>query len=129
MFGPLILMPTICVTLAILMQAHPDRVMRTVGTTAGAVTIVAPLALELLGILPSSYLFEGGKLVTLPQLNELPELPTYAFLAVANLGAALAPALFVSRLRAELERSQERELVRAWRFRRLPEELIRASPR
>ncbi len=129
MFGPLILMPTICVTLAILMQAHPDRMMRWLGTTAGAFAIVAPLGLELLGLLPGSYLFEDGRLIVVPQMNELPEVATYGFLAVANVAAALAPALFVSRLRAELERAQERELVRAWRFRRLPEELIRASPR
>ncbi len=81
------------------------------------------------GVLPGSYAFEDGKLVVLPQMVELPRLGTFAFIALANLGLGVSPAIYVARLRAELTSAQQRELLQAWRLRRLPEELMRASPR
>ncbi len=129
LLGPLILVPTILTAWTIVMQTNPDRFMRRFSLVAGLILLVAPLALELAGIVPSSHTFEDGKLITLPQMTELPRLGTFAFVALANVGIALAPAIFVARLRAELSRAQERELVSAWQFRRLPEELMRASPR
>ena len=65
----------------------------------------------------------------MPQLNELPRLMTFGFLALANVTVTLVPAIFVARLRSELTRAQERQLVQAWQFRRLPAELIRAGGR
>jgi serine/threonine-protein kinase len=129
LLGPLILMPTILVGWTIVLQTNPDRFMRRLSLIAGLLAIVAPLALELAGVVPSSYAFEGGTLIALPQMTELPELGTFAFVALANLGIAIFPSIFVSRLRAELTRAQERELLQAWQFRRLPDELMRASRR
>jgi serine/threonine-protein kinase len=129
MFGPLILMPTMVAMWAIVMQTHSDPVMRRFSLIAGMVSLLAPLGLELAGVLPSSYLFEDGRMIVLPQMNELPRLMTFGFLAAANLAVAIVAAIFVARLRAELTRTQERELVQAWQFRRLPLELIRAGGR
>ena len=129
MYGPLILMPTIVATWAIVLQTHADPFMRRFGLISGGIAILAPLVLELAGILPSSYLFEDGRMIVVPQMHELPRLMTFAFLATANVAVALVPAIFVARLRAELTRTQERELVQAWQFRRLPAELIRAGGR
>ena len=63
MFGPLILMPTIVATWAIVLQTHAEPFMRRFGLIAGTAAILAPLGLELAGVLPSSYLFEGGRLI------------------------------------------------------------------
>jgi serine/threonine-protein kinase len=129
MYGPLILTPTIIASWAIVMQTHADPFMRRFGLVAGTLTILAPLGLELAGILPSSYVFESGRMSVVPQLNELPQLMTFVFLGTANLAVAVVPAIFVARLRAELNRTQERELLQAWQFQRLPAELIRAGGR
>jgi predicted ABC-type ATPase len=51
------------------------------------------------------------------------------FVTLANVIAAVVPSLFVSRLRSDLARAQERELLQAWQFRRLAAELMHASPR
>jgi hypothetical protein len=103
--------------------------MRRFSLISGVLIMLAPLGLELAGVVPSSYVFEDGKLIVLPQMTELPEVATYAYAALANVGAGLAPALFVARLRSELTSAQRRELLRAWQLRRLPDELMRASPR
>ena len=70
--------------------------LRRFGLAASALLIVAPLGLELAGIVPSSYAFEDGKLIVLPQMTELPRLGTYVFVALGNIGSALVPALFVA---------------------------------
>ncbi len=127
--GPLIVMPTIFTAWMIVMQTSPDGFMRRFSLVAGALMMLAPLGLELAGVVPSSYAFEDGRLIALPQMTELPQLATFAFAALANVGAGLAPAIFVARLRSELTGAQKRELLRAWQLRRLPEELMRASPR
>ena len=129
LMGPLIFVPTILAAWTIVTQTNPDRFMRRFALVAGLTVLLAPLGLELIGILPSSYACEGGALVVLPQMTELPRFGTFLFVAVANVGAVLLPAAFVAQLRAELSRAQERELIQAWQFRRLPEELMRASPR
>jgi serine/threonine-protein kinase len=127
--GPLFLMPTLFTSWMIVMQTSPDGFMRRFGLITGALLMVAPVVLELAGVLPSSYTFEGGKLIVLPQMMELPRAGTFAFVTLANVALGLAPAIFVARLRSELTGAQQRELLRAWRLRRLPEELMRANPR
>ena len=69
--------------------------MRRFGLVVSTVCLLAPLGLELVGVLPSSYVFEGGRMITLPQMTELPRLPTFAFIALANMGSALLPALVI----------------------------------
>jgi serine/threonine-protein kinase len=127
--GPLILAPSIITAWTIVMQINPDRFIRRFTVALGVISLVLPLGLELAGVIPSSYAFEDGKLIALPQMTELPRLPTFAFATLAHVGIALLPTVFVSRLRSQLTRAQERELVSAWQLRRLPEELMRASPR
>jgi hypothetical protein len=127
--GPLFLIPTIFTTWMIVMQTSPDRFMRRFSLIAGLILMLVPVGLELAGLAPSSYVFEDSRLITLPQMIELPKLGTFAFISLANVGLGLALAIFVARLRSELTGAQQRELLRAWQLRRLPEELMRASPR
>jgi serine/threonine-protein kinase len=129
MFGPVILMPTVITAWVIVMQINPVPSVRRFALVVSPIAMLAPIVLELAGVVPSSYLFENGRMILVPQLTELPQLLTFGFLGIANVGAALVPALFVGRLRAELTRTQERELVQAWTFRRLPIELMRAGAR
>ncbi|HWO24961.1 MAG TPA: serine/threonine-protein kinase [Kofleriaceae bacterium] len=127
--GPLIVMPTLFTAWIIVMQTSPEPFMRRFSVVAGVLLMLAPLGLELAGVIPSSYVFEDGKISVLPQMTGLPERATLAFAALANVGAGVAPAIFVARLRGDLTDAQKRELLRAWQLRRLPEELMRAHPR
>jgi serine/threonine-protein kinase len=126
LFGPLILMPTMIGTWAIVVQAHPDRRMRVFVLVCGAIALTLPMALELLGVVPASYAFEGGRMAVLPQMHELPRGPTLGFLFVANAAMVVMPAIYVGQLRAQLAAAQQQQLVQAWHFRRLPLELASA---
>ena len=126
--GPLFLMPMILAVWAIAMQTSPDPFVRRFSFAAGLVLLLAPLVLELAGVVPSSYAFEGGKLIALPQMLELPKLGTFWLVTLANVVSVVVPSIFVARLRSELTRAQERELLQAGQFRRLAAELMHASP-
>jgi serine/threonine protein kinase len=124
LYGPLILMPTLLISYAITIQAHPWTFFRRVGLAAGVVAMILPVVLELLGVLPSSYSFTAGRMVVEPHVVALPETGTIAVLAVANIAMLVVPALFIARLRGDLSIAQTRQLVQTWQFRRLGDELV-----
>jgi serine/threonine-protein kinase len=125
--GPLVLIPTLFATWTVVGQAHPERVVRRVLLAVFLFVPVLTVGLELVGVLPASYSFEGGRMTVLPQLSYLPELPLTGLLTIANLLLALVPAVFVGILREQLTRAQTRQLVQTWHFRRLGDDLIRAA--
>ncbi len=126
LFGSLILVPTILTAWAIVSQVHPDLFMRRFGLATAAVALVIPVGLELLGVVPPSYVLDGNNIVVLSQLSAFPPTLTLAFLCVASLAISVVPALFVARLRAELSHSQERELLQDWKLRRMRDDILRA---
>ena len=127
LFGPLILMPSLLATSAVVYQAHPDRGLRRMGLVGSVCAIVLPVLLELSGVLPASYAFEHGTLVVLPQLTELPRVATLVFLGLTNVAIAVVPSLYVAQLRNELAETQRREQLQGWNFRRLGRDLIAAK--
>jgi hypothetical protein len=127
LFGPLVIMPSMFATWAIVIQAHPHREIRIASLVAAIVGMVVPVVLEAAGVLPASYSFtEGFEIV--PQLVEFPEARTIAFLTLASVAIMVVPAIFVGRLRAALLDSERRELLQTWRIRQLGESLLRAHP-
>jgi len=126
-FGPLILVPTIVATWAICVQAHPDRQLRNAGLVIAMLTIMVPVVLEVVGVFPASHIFPGDGFFVVPQMTALPAWFVLGFLTLGNVLTGLLPALFVGRLRSELSRTQERELVRSWHLRRLGDDLMRAA--
>ena len=124
MYGPLILMPTLLACYVITVQSHPWRFFRRFGLTVGMIAMVAPLALEIAGIVSPTYLFESGRWLVLPRVLDLPRSGTIALLTLANLTMLVVPCMFVARLRADLSNVQTRQLLQKWQFRRLGDELV-----
>ena len=118
-YGPLVLGPTLIAAYSIVLQAHPARLFRRLAMIIGVIAMVAPLLLEIAGILPSSYAFEGGRWMVLPQLVELPRSGTLALLGVANAAMIIVPGLFIAQLRQNLSNVQARQLTQAWQFKQL----------
>ncbi len=85
----------------------------------GVVAMVAPLLLEVIGVLPASYAFEGGVWTILPQTVELPRFGTLALLGCANAAMIIVPAMFIAQLRGDLTAVQARQLTQAWQFKQL----------
>ncbi len=127
LYGPLILMPSLLISYAITVQAHPWRTFRRIGLVAGIVSMVLPVLLEVIGVLPSSYSFVGGRMLVEPQVIALPETGTVGLLAVANVAMLVVPCLFIAKLRGDLSIAQTRQLVQTWQFRRLGDELVAAK--
>jgi hypothetical protein len=125
-FGPLIMMPTLIANYAIVLQAHPSHFFRQVALLIAAIALTVPTLLELLGVLSGSYLFEGGRWIVLPQMIALTRSGTIGLLFAANLAMTVIPCMFISKMRADLSNVQASQLVQAWHFRRLGDELMRA---
>lgn len=72
--GPFVLLPSLATTtfaaFAVTMRSDTRARMIIMGMSLAAVVI--PLSLELAGLVPRSYLYEGGKIIVVPQLVALP---------------------------------------------------------
>lgn len=120
-------MPTMLATWAIVTQAHPDPGIRRFGLALALVAMVLPVVLELAGVIPTSYWFEDGIFMVLPQMTELSANVTIPFLTIAHVAIAIMPAAFVGSLRTQLANAQQHQLLQTWHFRRLGADLVRAS--
>jgi serine/threonine-protein kinase len=123
-YGPFILVPTILATNAIVLQTHPRRKLRRFSAGCAVAFMLLAIVVEWTGILPSSYVFEGGVWQIVPQMIELPQNGSFAFMTVASVGMILVPAAFIARLRGDLSDAQVKLAVQAWHFRRLGAQLI-----
>jgi hypothetical protein len=125
--GSLILMPTILTAWTIVVQTHPDPFMRRFCLVTSAAGIAIPIIAELTGLVPPSYTFANGRFEVLSQMTAFPPTLTPIFLTVASVAISIVPALFVARLRSELSKSQERDLMQDWKLRRMRDDILRAS--
>ena len=123
-FGPLVLMPLMVTVYVIVMQAHPARWFRRATWVIGPIALVTPLLLEVVGVLPASYVFADGRMQIVPQLHELPEHGSMVMLAVAYVASLLVPGIFIGRMRVALTAAQEELHKKEWHYKRLGGELI-----
>ena len=100
---------------------------RVVTVVMACVALLTPSVLELVGVLPASYVFEAGRMVIVPQMHELPRVTSTALLVTANLALTIVPCIFIGKLRASLTAAQRQVHVHLWHFRRLSDELINAG--
>jgi eukaryotic-like serine/threonine-protein kinase len=123
-YGPFVLVPTILATNAIVLQTHPRRKLRRFSAGCGIAFMVMAIAIEWTGVLPSSYVFEGGVWTIVPQMVQLPHHGSFLFMTVVSVAMILVPAAFIARLRGDLTHAQVKLAVQAWHFRRLGAQLI-----
>jgi serine/threonine-protein kinase len=122
--GPFVLVPTILATNAIVLQTHPRRRLRGFAISCAVVVMVIATVIEWTGILPSSYVFEGGVWTIVPQMVELPRVGSFVFMTIVAVSMIVVPAAFIARLRNDLTDAQVKLAVQAWHFRRLGAQLI-----
>ena len=124
LYGPFVLMPTMVATYTIVLQAHPSGQFRRVSAALAVVALALPVILEVVGVLPTAYVFEHGTWTILPQIIELPPRATLTFLTLANIAMVVVPCMFISRLRADLSAAQQHQAIQAWHFRRVAADLV-----
>jgi serine/threonine-protein kinase len=118
-FGPLVLVPSLLAVNAAGFMLAPRRLVRWLSLAITSSAVLVPLLLEWLGVLSPSYLFEGGRMVIVPHLNDLPAVPSLVVVATISVGIIINSALFLSRVRATLNQAEERLHLNAWQLRQL----------
>jgi serine/threonine-protein kinase len=128
MFGPYVIVPGLACGSAVMFSIHQrDRMWVPLVLASCAAGVLLPLAGEWLGVLQSSYAFEGGAMIVLPNLIELPETAVHALLTLATVGIIAMPTLLISLLRRELLRVRRDLHVQRWQLGQLVPERARAA--
>jgi hypothetical protein len=122
MFGPLVLAPTLLATFTIVLQAHPNTMMRYATWAMGTVALIIIALVELAQ--PTSYVQIDHAIAILPRMHELPRTGSILLLLFASMAMTIVPCLFIGRIRKALTAAQRQILTQAWQFRRFSEDLI-----
>jgi serine/threonine-protein kinase len=120
LLGPFVLVPSLALVNNLFMVMHADgeRTRRLV-LVLGAVPVVAPFALELIGVVSPAYSFSAAGVTLLPRLTELPPTPTLILLFVTSVMLSLVPSLYLMPIRRQLASAEERLQVQAWHLEQL----------
>ncbi len=110
LFGPLVYVPSLAAANVVVFAAGVGRRYRYFALLCGLLAILAPLALDLAGVLPAGWVFHDGTISIMPRAVEFPGPATLALLTLASLGAVLFPVLLVGAER-DARVKAERELV------------------
>jgi serine/threonine-protein kinase len=122
-FGPMLLVPGIAATSALIYSATNDRSMRLPIIALACVPLLAPLALEWLGVVGPSMRFVPEGLLLVPRVVGFPPLPTYVFLLATNVAVVVTAGLALVPFREGFDDAQRRVRLLAWQLRQLvPEE-------
>src|SRR5262249_15633488 len=127
-FGPFILMPAIATLNTISFAVQPARQARRWVIMLALLSIVVPIALEALGVLSRSYVFQLDAITIIPHAVYFPEASTVSLLCVAHMVCVVLSGLWVGAVRDQLHRSEEKVHRFAWQLRQLaPHHLARLS--
>ncbi len=128
LFGPYVLVPSMAAMGSMLLHLAPDRSRRVTVVVLNCLAIAVPAALQWLGVLPTSYVFERGVLSIQPVMLSFPAVPTHVFLLVSNVALVITGCAMMARFRNTLTAAEERLHVQAWQLRQMvPEEARPAS--
>jgi serine/threonine-protein kinase len=128
LFGPYVVVPALAAMGSMLLHVAPARGHRIPVVVANCLAVVVPAGLELAGIVPPSYVFEGGTIHIMPMMLDFPALPTNVFLLAACVGLVVTASFILARFRNTITRVEEKLHVQAWQLQQLvPEEARRQS--
>jgi serine/threonine-protein kinase len=125
--GPLVVVPTVALAIAATFVSFGSEPLRLASIGLGVLAVLAPLGMQLAGVLPASYTFEGGVMQVLPLAAELPQQGTLAYMAATSVASIIIISLIVFRQRQSLSRLEERLFLHVWNLRGLLPEGARVS--
>ncbi len=117
--GPFIFVPQVVIAALFaysLMRAQRDRLFF---AFAGAAAVFLPLAFELLGVWPRSYLFDDAGVRVVPQALDLPETATLVVMCAITLANIVSATTFCGTVRREIDRVQSDSVLQAWHLEKL----------
>jgi hypothetical protein len=118
-FGPLFFTPLlISIFTFSFSMTHSSR-FRALIVGTGCLSLVGPLVLELIDVIPRSYEFHDGKMGILPQGLALPETQTLCALTLGTIFLIVAPAVIMGRVQIALRNAETRSAMQTWHLRHL----------
>jgi serine/threonine-protein kinase len=93
----------------------------------GVLATLVPLLLELVGLVPRSFGFEGGNLVLYPRAFHFPPLGTTLALVYTNVSFCIVGAVLLGGLRDALTAAERKLFLHAWHLQKLATEAGRKS--
>ncbi|MDI1437541.1 protein kinase domain-containing protein [Polyangium sorediatum] len=128
-FGPLFFVPMLLSIFTFSFSMTHSGRFRAAILATGSLGLLVPLGLELLGVIPRSYMFQNGTMVILPQGVSLPEVPTLVALTLGSVFLIVAPSVIMGRVQLALREAEMRSAMQAWHLRQLlPDEARSATP-
>lgn len=118
-FGPLFFTPLLISIFTFSFSMTHSWRFRALVIGTGCLAIVGSLVLELLDVIPRSYVFEAGKMVVLPQGVLLTEMPTLCSLTLCTIFLIVAPSVIMGRVQMALRNAETRSAMQAWHLRHL----------
>ena len=125
-FGPLIFTPGLIALATFAYCMSNDARYRFTVLLTGCAGLVAPLVLELSGVVPRSYVFDATGMRILVSAARFPEVPTLVALSSAGVFMILGAGLLMDRLQRGLREAEVRSHLHAWHLRQLLPEEARA---
>ncbi|MEZ4219323.1 MAG: serine/threonine-protein kinase [Polyangiaceae bacterium] len=121
LMGPLVFTPAVASTAAAvsMISTRANYITRRFVLLLSLVAVFLPLALQLTGVISPSYAVEGGKLVLLPVVMNLPPVGTLVFLSAATLLHIVLTAVLIGTGVEQLVQAERTNFAQAWRLRRL----------
>jgi tRNA A-37 threonylcarbamoyl transferase component Bud32 len=115
--SPFIVVPALAATNGMLFALLSDRSLRKWALAASVLAVLAPVLLELSGLVPRSFTFVDGSLTLHARAVALTPAATLAFLLVTSAAMAVTPTLIASKIRDQLTRAETSLLLQAWQLR------------
>ena len=119
LYGPMVMVPAMVITNTISFALHLDGRTRALAIASGCLAILAPVALPLVGVVPSAYLPSGEGLLLRPLWVELPPRATLVFLTIGTLIAVVNGARAVSEVRDALTSAERKLQLQRWQLQQL----------
>lgn len=119
--GPFVLVPTVAASLLMFGVVYGRAGERALMMAVSVLAVIAPLALEWLGVVSESYRFVPEGVLIVPRTLSLEPVRTTAALLWSCLGFITFPALLLGRLRDDLASAERRIALQAWQLRQLTE--------
>jgi serine/threonine-protein kinase len=128
-FGPYLIVPALAVLGATLLQAAPSRAHRVWTLAVCCLVVALPVVLQLAGVLPASYAFDGGAMTIVPIMVSFPPALTHVVLLASSLLLIVVGSVMHARFRDMLTHIEQHLHVQAWQLRQLvPERALPSSP-
>ncbi len=125
--GPLVILPSFTMAVAMVYALYPVRAVQRTALIAMCAVPLGALFLEWNHFIPASYVFRNDAMVVVPQMVALPAGPTLGLATAITTFLLLAAVTIVRRVGNALAAAEQKLAIQSWQFRQLVPE--RARPR